>query len=31
MMNTSTAVKMAEDRHRFMEKFVEQFLKEWDV
>ncbi len=31
MMNTATAKKMAEDRHQFMEKFVEQFLKEWDV
>ena len=31
MMNTTTAKKMAEQRHQFMEKFVEQFLKEWDV
>jgi uncharacterized protein len=29
-MNTSSGRKFAEERHKFMEKFVEQFLKEWD-
>ncbi len=30
-MNTETAKKMAVDRHKFMELFLEQFFKEWDV
>ncbi len=30
LMNTKTAKKMAEDRHKFMEKFLEEFFKEWD-
>ncbi|WP_164668803.1 HD domain-containing protein [Virgibacillus doumboii] len=29
MMNTDTAKQIAEERHRFMEKFLEQFFKEW--
>jgi uncharacterized protein len=28
-MNTQTARKMAEERHQFMESFIQQFLKEW--
>lgn len=28
-MNTDTGRKMAEDRHIFMEKFLEQFFREW--
>lgn len=31
LMNTESAKKEAEQRHRLMENFVEQFLKEWDV
>jgi uncharacterized protein len=30
LMNTRTARKIAEDRHRFMEQFLERFLIEWD-
>lgn len=30
-MNTATGRSMAEQRHRFMEEFVAQFLAEWDV
>ncbi len=30
MMNTKTGKQMAEERHRFMEVFVERFLKEWE-
>ena len=30
MMNTVTGRKTAEERHRFMEAFVERFLKEWE-
>ena len=29
-MNTSTAKKMAEGRHQFMEKYLEQFFSEWE-
>ncbi|WP_424492904.1 HD domain-containing protein [Salinimicrobium sp. GXAS 041] len=28
-MNTKTGKQMAEERHEFMEKFLEQFFKEW--
>ena len=28
-MNTATARKMAEQRHRFMEQYLEQFYAEW--
>lgn len=28
-MNTSTAKKIAASRHKFMEKYLEQFFKEW--
>jgi uncharacterized protein len=30
LMNTKTARKIAEDRHRFMEQFLERFFMEWD-
>jgi len=30
-MNTETAKKMAEDRHRIMEVFLQQFMVEWNV
>ncbi|MBI2147445.1 HD domain-containing protein [Candidatus Woesearchaeota archaeon] len=30
LMNTSTAKKIAEERHRVMEEFLDAFLKEWD-
>lgn len=29
-MNTATAKKMADERHRFMELFLQEFLDEWD-
>jgi len=29
-MNTATAKKIAEERHRFMEEFLERFFKEWE-
>lgn len=29
LMNTKTAKKLAEERHRFMEEFLKQFFKEW--
>jgi uncharacterized protein len=29
-MNTKTGKKIAEDRHRYMEKFLNQFYKEWN-
>lgn len=30
-MNTETGRKMAQQRHQFMELFLKQFFKEWDV
>lgn len=30
MMNTKTGLELAEERHQFMEKYLEQFYKEWD-
>jgi uncharacterized protein len=30
-MNTETGKAMAKERHRFMEQYVAQFLKEWNV
>lgn len=29
-MNTETGKKMAEDRHQFMESYLDQFFKEWE-
>ena len=29
-MNTETGRKMAEERHRFMERFLDRFYKEWE-
>ncbi len=29
-MNTTTAQKIAEDRHEYMEKYLDRFLQEWD-
>ncbi len=29
-INTETAMKMAEERHQFMEKFLEEFYNEWN-
>jgi uncharacterized protein len=29
-MNTSTAKKIAEARHRFMESYLNHFFKEWN-
>jgi len=29
-MNTPTGLQMAEERHRFMEQFLERFLSEWE-
>lgn len=31
MMNTETGKKIAEERHQFMELYLEQFYKEWDI
>lgn len=31
LMNTKTGKKLAEERHQFMEFYVHQFLKEWDI
>lgn len=30
LMNTETAKKIAEERHTFMEKYLEEFYKEWE-
>ena len=30
MMNTPSARKLAEDRHRFMEAFLDEFFAEWE-
>ncbi len=30
LLNTKTAIKLAEKRHRFMEDFLEQFYNEWE-
>ena len=30
-MNTATGMVLAQERHRFMESFVERFLEEWNV
>ncbi len=30
-MNTKTGKKLAESRHKFMEKYLEEFHKEWEV
>lgn len=30
MMNTQTAKKLAEERHAYMESFVDQFMNEWE-
>ena len=30
LMNTDTAKKIAENRHTYMEVFLEEFFKEWD-
>jgi uncharacterized protein len=31
MLHTETAKKMAEERHRFLELFLDRFFKEWDI
>jgi uncharacterized protein len=31
LMNTETGIQIAEERHRFMEGFLDQFYKEWKV
>jgi len=31
LMNTKTGKQMADDRHRFMKDFLDQFYKEWNV
>ncbi|MEE6451953.1 HD domain-containing protein [Gottfriedia acidiceleris] len=30
LMNTKTALEMAEERHLFVEKFIDEFMKEWN-
>lgn len=30
-MNTAAGKKLAEERHRYMESFLEQFQREWDI
>jgi len=29
-MNTETAKEIAEDRHKFMEQFLDRFFEEWE-
>ncbi|MCP8968932.1 HD domain-containing protein [Ectobacillus ponti] len=31
LMNTAAAKRVAEERHRYMEQFIEQFMKEWNA
>jgi uncharacterized protein len=31
MMNTKKAKQIAENRHRFMQVYLEQFYKEWET
>ena len=31
LMNTECAKRLAEERHLYMEQFIEQFMKEWNV
>ncbi|MES5811466.1 hypothetical protein ABKP99_05020 [Mammaliicoccus sciuri] len=31
LMNTKRGKQIAEERHQFMENFLKQFYKEWDV
>ena len=31
LLHTNTAKKMAEERHRFLELFLDRFFKEWDI
>jgi uncharacterized protein len=31
LMNTESGKKLAAERHRFMEEFLEQFYKEWEI
>jgi len=30
MMNTKTGIILAEKRHEFMERYIDQFMKEWE-
>ena len=30
LINTETAKKNAEDKHKFMKQFLDQFFKEWE-
>jgi len=30
LTNTGTAKKIAEERHKFIEKYLERFFKEWN-
>jgi len=30
LMNTKTAKKIAKNRHKFMEEYLDQFFKEWN-
>jgi len=31
LMNTATGKKMADERHDFMVRYLEQFFREWDA